>query len=506
VRSALGAGRWRLARHLLTESMILALLGAAGGAVLAWWSVPLLRGSVPASLVRFVPGWDALAMNERALGFSVLLAIVCAFVFGALPALRASRPDLVTSLKEGGQGAAGSRGGRLRRALVVAEFALALVLLVSAGLMIRSVRNLVTEDTGMRAEQHVLTMSLELPEQRYGATTSTAELYTRLRSEVGALPGVRSVSAVTTLPLSHDRNFASFNVSGRPPIPTAKAPTAVSLVVMPDYFSTLGIPLVAGRDFTARDDSAASRVAIISEALARRFWPGEDAVGKGIDLYGTRYRIIGIAADVRDQMEHAPSSTIYQSELQLGYSNLALVVRTACPPQARECEPAALASSVRRVIASVDRSIALSDVRTMPQVVREYVSPWRLLTALLGIFAALALVVAGIGVYGVMAYAVRQRTHEIGIRMALGAGRGEVIAMVVRNAMRLALWGATFGVLGALGVARVLASLMLYGVSPTDPAVIGGVAALLAIVALLASWLPAHRASAVDPMIALRSE
>lgn len=229
-------------------------------------------------------------------------------------------------------------------------------------------------------------------------------------------------------------------------------------------------------------------------------------MGEGLDLYGARYRVIGVAADVRDQMEHAPSSTIYQSELQLGYRNLTLVVRAACPRQARRCEPAPLATSIRRAIASVDRSIAVADVRTMPQVVSEYLTPWRLLMALLGIFAGLALVVAGIGVYGVMAFAVRQRAREIGIRMALGAGRGEVVAMVVRNAMRLVVWGAMFGVLGALAVTRVLASLLLYGVSPTDPAVVGGVAALLAVVALLASWLPACRASAVDPMLTLRSE
>jgi putative ABC transport system permease protein len=506
VRCALGAGRWRIARYLLTESILLALLGAAGGAIIAWWSVPLLRGSVPPSLVRYVPGWSALAMNERALGFAVLLAILSALIFGALPALRASRPELTTSLKEGGHGATESRGGRLRRALVVTEFALALVLLVSAGLMIQSVRNLLTVDTGIRAEQHVLTMSLELPKNRYEGATRAGALYTRLRSEVGAMPGVRSVSAVSTLPLSHDRNFASFDVSGRPPIPRANAPTAVSLIVMPGYFQTLGIALIAGRDFTARDDSAGVRVAIISETMARRYWPGEDALGEGLDLYGTRYRIIGIAADVRDQMERAPAATIYQPELQLGYRNLTLVVRAACPQQARRCEPAPLATSIRRTIASVDRGIAVTDVRTMPHVVSEYLTPWRLLMALLAIFAALALVVAGIGVYGVMAYAVRQRTHEIGIRMALGAGRGEVIRMVVRNAMRLALWGATFGVLGALAVTRVLASLLLYGVSPTDPVVIGGVAALLAVVALLASWLPAHRASAVDPMVTLRSE
>jgi hypothetical protein len=264
--------------------------------------------------------------------------------------------------------------------------------------------------------------------------------------------------------------------------------------------------LLAGRGFDAHDDSSASPVAIISETMARRFWPGEDAVGQGLDLYGTRYRIIGVAADVRDQMEHAPSSTIYQSELQLGYRNLSLVVRAACMQQARRCDPASLAASIRRAVASVDRSIAVTNVRTMPQVVSEYLSPWRLLMALLGIFAGLALVVAGIGVYGVMAFAVRQRAHEIGIRMALGAGCGEVVGMVVRNAMRLVMLGATFGVLGALAVTRVLSSLLLYGVSPTDPTVILGVAALLAIVALLASWLPARRASAIDPMIALRSE
>jgi predicted permease len=445
-------------------------------------------------------------MNQRALGFSVVLAILSAFIFGALPALRASRPELAASLKEGGHGATGSRGGRLRRVLVVSEFALALVLLVSAGLMIQSVRNLLATDTGINAERHLLTMSLELPKNRYDGAARTGALYTRLRSDVGALPGVRSVSAISTLPLSHDRNFASFNVSGRPPIPRAKAPIAVSLIVMPGYFQALGIPLVAGRDFTAHDDSAASRVAIVSETMARRYWPGEDAIGEGLDLYGAQYRIIGVAADVRDQMEHAPSSTIYQPELQLGYRNLTLVLRTACPPQARRCEPAALASTIRHAISSIDASIAVTDVRTMPQVVSEYVSPWSLLMTLLTIFAALALGVAGVGVYGVMAYAVRERTNEIGIRMALGASRGEVIGMVVRNAMRLALWGAVFGVLAALAVTRVLSSLLLYGVSPTDPSVIGGVAVLLALVALVASWLPARRASAVDPMVALRSE
>ena len=504
VRNALGAGRWRLARQLLTESAVLALLGATGGVLLAWWCVPLLRSSLPLSLTQFVPGWGTLAMNWRALAFAAALSLVSTLLVGVLPALRMSRPDLTASLREGGHGATGSRGDRVRRVLVVAEIAMALVLLVSAGLMVQSVRKLLATGTGMRAE-HVLTMSLELPAAKYTGPTRAADTYARLRSSVGALPGVRSVAGVSTLPLNHSRNFAYFNVSGRPPVPAAQAPTAVSLIVTPGYFEALGIPLLGGRDFTARDDSAASRVAIVSETMAERYWPGEDVVGKGLELYGTRYRIIGVAADVRDQMEHAPAPTIYQSELQIGNRNLDLVVRIACPAQGRECNPESPVSSIRHAVASVDRDIAISDVRTMPQVVAEYVSPWRLLTGLLSIFAGLALLIAAVGIYGVMMYAVVQRLHEIGIRMALGADRGQVVRMIVRDAVRLVAWGAVSGVLGALAVTRVL-SLMLYNVSPSDPAVISGIVALLAATALLASWLPARRATAIDPMIALRSE
>jgi predicted permease len=504
VRSALGAGRWRLARQLLAESFVLASLGAAGGALLAWWSAPLLKGSVPSSLTQFVPGWGTLAMNWRALAFAIALSLVSALLVGVLPALRASRPDLTASLREGGHGATGTRGGRVRRLLVIAEIAMALVLLVTAGLMVQSVRNLLATSTGMRTEG-VLTMSLELPAAKYTGPTRAADTYASVRSSVGALPGVRSVAGVSTLPLNHSRNFAYFNVSGRPPVPAARAPTAVNLIVTPGYFEAVGIKLLRGRDFAERDDSATSRVAIVSKTLAERYWPGEQALGKGLEMYGTHYRVIGIAADVRDQMEHAPASTIYQSEFQIGNRNLDLVVRAACTARARDCNPALLASSVRHAIASIDRDIAISNLRTMPQVVAEYVSPWRLFMGLLSIFAGLALLIAAVGIYGVMMYAVVQRLHEIGIRMALGANRGEVVRMVVGGAVRLVAWGALAGLLGALAITRVL-SLMLYNVSPSDPVVIGGIVALLTATALLASWLPARRATAVDPMIALRSE
>ncbi|MGH7632676.1 MAG: ABC transporter permease, partial [Gemmatimonadaceae bacterium] len=483
---------------------VLALLGAAGGAALAWWRVPLLRSSVPVNMTRFVPGWGGLALNGRGLAFAVALSLASALLVGVLPALRASRPALTASLREGGPGATGARVGRVRRLLVVAEIALALVLLVSAGLMVQSVRNLLDTNTGIRAD-HVLTMSLDLPDTRYAGIARAAALYTRLQAAVGALPGVRSVAAITTLPLSHDREFTLFNVGGRPPVPMSRAPTAVSLFVTPGYFATLGIPLLRGRDFSAHDDSLAPPVAIVSQKMARRYWPEGSAIGQEIDLHGARARIIGVAADVRDQMEHAPASTIYQSELQHDKSDLHLVVRAACPARSRGCDPESLAPSVRSAIASVDRDIAVADVRTMPEVAADYVSPWRLLMGLLGIFAVVALVIAAIGIYGVMMYAVLQRTHEIGVRMALGADRSRVVQMVVRDAARLAAWGAGLGVLGVLAVTRVLSGL-LYDVSAADPAVIGGIAVLLATVAVVASWLPARRATTVDPMIALRSE
>jgi predicted permease len=504
VRSTLGASRWRIAQQLLAESLVLALFGAVGGAMLAAWSVPMLRTSVSASMTRYVPGWNALALNGRALAFAIALSLVSALITGVLPALRASRTNLTASLRQGGRGATGSRGSRARRVLVAAEFALALVLLASAGLMVQSVRNLLATNTGMRVE-HVLTMSLELPVTRYTGTAQVGAFYTKLESAVGALPGVQRAATVSTLPLSHDRNFTHYNVSGKPPLSAARAPTAVSEFVTPGYFATLGIPLVDGRDFTAHDDSGTAPVAIVSEKMAKRYWPDESAIGQGLELYGKRYQIIGVAADVRDQMESAPATTIYQPELQIGSRNLTLVVRSACSSQARACDAASLAPSIRRAIASLDRTVAVGSVRSMPRVVQEYVSPWRLLMTLLGIFAVVALIIAAIGIYGVMMYAVSQRTHEIGIRMALGANRGRVVRMVVRDASRLIAWGAVFGVIGALAVTRIL-PFLLYGVSAADPTVIGGVAILLALVGLLASWLPVRRATGIDPMSALRSE
>ena len=502
VRSALGAGRWRVVQQLLAETIVLALLGALAGAVLAEWSVPLLKRSIPASMTRFVPGWSLLALNTRALGFALALSFVCALVAGVFPALRASRADLAASLREGGHGASAWRGARMRRGLVAAEFALALVLIMSAGLMVQSVRNLIATNTGMRTDD-VLTMSLELPEARYGSVTQVASFYKILQSAIGALPGVQRAAAITTLPLSHDRNFTRFNVSGKPPASTGQEPTAVSEFVTPGYFATLGVDLVSGRDFTVRDDSGAPPVAVISAKMAKRYWPNDDAVGRGLELAGTHYQIIGVAADVRDQMEAPAAVTIYQSALQTRSRGATLVVRVVCSLELRYCDAKSLIPATREAIASIDRGVAVSNARTMQRVVVEYIAPWRLLMTLLAIFAIVALVIAAVGIYGVMMSAVVQRTHEIGIRMALGADRNEVVRMIVGDAARLIAWGTVFGIVGALATSRVL-PFLLYRVSASDPTVIGGVALVLAVVGLMASWLPARRATRVDPMHALR--
>lgn len=348
-------------------------------------------------------------------------------------------------------------------------------------------------------------MSLELPWTRSAGLTQAASLYTQLQSAVTSVPGVLRTAVVTTLPLSHDRQFTRFNITGKPPALAAQAPTAVSEYVTPGYFETLGIPLLGGRDFTAQDDSGAPPVAILSETMAKRYWPDGSAIGRDLDLYGTRYQIVGIAGDVRDQMESAPAITIYQPALQSGNRNVTLVVRSACSSQTAGCDAEMLAPAIERAIASVSRNVAVSNVRAMPRVVKEYVSPWRLLMTLIGTFAVAALIIAAVGIYGVTMSSVVQRTHEIGIRMALGADRRQVLRMIVRDAAHFIGWGATFGVLGALAATRAL-PFLLFGVSPADPAVIGGIAALLAIVALLASWLPARRAASVDPMTALRRD
>jgi putative ABC transport system permease protein len=270
-------------------------------------------------------------------------------------------------------------------------------------------------------------------------------------------------------------------------------------IVTPGYFQALGIPLLRGRDFTEHDDSASPGVAIISQSMAQRYWPGEDPIGRSLDAGGMHLRVIGVAGDTRATgVEEMPEPTLYQPNRQIGVNNLALVIRTAG-------DPVALTAAVRRAVASIDRDIAISGVRTMPQVVSDYLTPWKILMTLLGAFALVALVIAAVGIYGVMAYAVAQRTHEIGIRMALGADRAGVLRMVLRQAILLAVAGVALGVLGTLGATRAL-SFLLYGVSAGDPVIIAAVAGSLALVALAASWIPALRATNVDPAVAMRAE
>ncbi|HEX5436744.1 MAG TPA: ABC transporter permease [Gemmatimonadaceae bacterium] len=505
MRAALGGTRWRLFSQLFAESALVAALGAMLGAVLARVAIPLLKHAIPVASRSQVPGWTTLALNTRALAFTAGLAMLCALVFGTLPALRASSRALTMRLKEGGRGATRARGGRTRSALVVTELTLAVVLLAGAGLMVRSFANLLGANTGLHA-MHTLTVSIETPAHRYDGAATGAAVTERLRAALRAIPGVIDVAGAWNLPLSGTRNYTVYNVAGRPPLPEERAPRATDMFVTPGYFAALGIPLVRGRDFTARDDSAALRVAIVSQALARRQWPNESAVGQSIVVNSERYEIVGVAADVRnDGVEDEPSPAVYRATEQFGGAPSSLIIRAACARAADDCDPAALTAPIRRVVASVDPDIAIGAVRTVPQLVSDYLTPWRLLMTLLGAFAAVALVIAVVGIYGVMAYTVAQRAHEIGIRMALGADRVRVLRMVLRQATGLVAAGVLFGALGALGTTRALSSL-LYGVSARDPKVLTGVIVLLALVALAASWIPARRAAKVDPVVAMRAE
>ncbi|AHG93846.1 permease (plasmid) [Gemmatirosa kalamazoonensis] len=498
LRAALGARRWRVARQLLVESALLAAAGVVLGLGVAAVCVPVLRGGVPAHLRQSLPGWDALALDARAAGFSVAVGVACVLLFGVVPALRSSRPDLSAALSEGSRGSTSADGGSLRRALVVAQLALALSLLAGGALMTRSLAKLVVADTGFRAER-ALTMALQVPARKYAGADAARRFVERTRAQIAALPGVAAVAGTWNLPLSGERNFTQYDLAGRAPTPLAEQPSATDAWVTPGYFAALGIALRQGRDFTPQDDSTAPRVVLVSESFARRAWPAGDAIGRGVITNGTTYAVVGVVADVRqDGVEIAATPAIYRDiEQTSGGIPTALVVRA-------RAEPTALTASIRRALSAIDPDAAIADVRTMPQVVGDYLAPWRLLAALLGAFAGAALGIAAVGIYGVMAYAVAQRTHEIGIRMALGAERARVMTMVLRQAMALVAAGVAFGALGALGTARAL-SFLLYGVGAGDPLALGAVVALLAVVALVAAWVPARRAARVDPVVALRA-
>jgi predicted permease len=500
VRTALGASRWRIVRQLLTESVLLSLTGGAMGLLLAMWGVDLLLKLNDNRL----PRASEIGLDRNVLLFTFGVSLVTGIVFGLAPAFQTSRVNLHDTLKEGGRsGSAGVRRG-VRNSLVVVEITFAVVLLVGAGLLIRSFMRLQQVSPGFEP-RGVLAMMVSLPANKYADPVQRAAFERQMLEQVRALPGVKSAATITTLPMSGFNQSGSFGIEGKPTPRGQDSPHGDRWMASDDYFKTMGVPLVRGRFFDAHDTIDAPWVAIIDDAMARKYWPGEDPIGKRIAFEGTPQQphwreVVGIVGHVKNQgLEGESRAQYYIPYAQnSGSPNLFVVVRT-------EGDPVSLAPSVRGAIAGVDRDLPVYRVATMERMVADSLAQRRFSMFLLGVFAFIALVLAVVGLYGVMSYGVAQRTHEIGLRMALGAQAGDILKMVVGQGLVLVAVGLAAGLLGALALTRAMSSL-LYGVSSTDPLTYAGIALLLATVALIASYIPARRATKVDPMVALRYE
>ncbi|HEV8485541.1 MAG TPA: ABC transporter permease [Blastocatellia bacterium] len=497
LRAALGASRRRIVRQLLTESLLLALVGGCLGLLLALWGIEPLVRLAPED----IPRLHEVALDGRVLAVTALVTILTGLIFGLVPAVRASKPDLNEAMKEGSRGtSAGAGHARTRSALVVVEVAMALMLLVWSGLMIKTLSGLQHVDPGFKPE-NVVTIQTFLPDSKYDETAKWSSLYKQLVERTSEIPGVQSAAAVTSLPLSGDHLKVSFEVEGAPPVTRAERSSPAYWAISPDYFATMGVRLLKGRAFTERDNAKSPPVLIVNESTAREYFPGGDPIGKRarIGYNDLTCEIVGIVADVKDEaLEKEAGPGMYLPYEQTPWWFMSVVVRTTS-------DPATIATAVRREAATLDRDMAAGDARTMQQYLSAAVAGPRFIVLLLEIFGGVAVILAALGIYGVISYSVTQRTHEIGIRMALGATGGDVLRLVLGQGMRLTIMGVLLGV-GASVLSTRLISGMLYGVRPTDLATLVAVSVGLTGVALIASFIPARRATRVDPMVALRCE
>ena len=496
VRAALGAGQRRIVCQLLTESVLLAAWGGALGMLLALAATRLLARLGP----RDIPRLSQIGLDGHVLAFSFVVILVTGLIFGLAPALRTAKADLIQSLKAGGVASRdGARGYSLRAALIVSEVALTLLLLAGAGLMVNSLIRLTSVDPGFNPSG-VVTFAVDLPDAEYTAE-QRANRFAELLERIKLSPGVRSAAADSSLPLSRSGTiYVGFQIGGQT---TSDWKMAATSIVSPDFFRTLDIPLLKGRDFTMRDGPSAPPVVIVSRSLARQYFPGQDAVGKrirmGLNTGNAPPQIIGVVGDVRrDSLTDQPPAAVYLPGGQIHLGSMRFVVRSTAPLQA-------CVDTMRAAVRLVDKNLPLYDIKTLDEYLGLAVAPWRFNTIVLGLFALLAVVLSAVGLYGVVSYAVGQQTHEFGVRMALGATRGDVIRGVLRQGLTLALIGIGVGLAGALPLTRFLSS-QLYGVKPADPLTFIAVSAVSAGIALVASYLPARQATKVDPMVALRYE
>jgi putative ABC transport system permease protein len=498
IRTAVGASRFRIIRQLLTESLLLSTLGGAAGLILALWGVDLLVSASPGS----IPRLKEVALDGRVLGFTILVTMLTGLVFGLAPALGASKPDLSKMLKEGGrQGGEGARRASLRKALVISEVAICLMLLIGAGLLIKSFVRLRAINPGFNSDG-VVTVFLAPSRASYPQPEQALSFFQQITERAKQTPGVESAALVNLLPLAGSNTAISFTIEGRPALAPGTEPSANYRTISPDYFRVMRMPLLRGRALSDRDTKDTPHVIVINESFAREHFPGEDPIGKRIligDENPPPREIVGIVGDIRhDALDKEAVSEYYVSCLQNPGRYLYLVARTSL-------DGAGAALAMRNAIKEVDKNIYVPDVESMEQLLRDSIAGQRFNMLLLGLFAAVALTLAAVGIYGVMSYTVTQRTHEIGVRMALGAQQKDVLKLVVGQGMLLALAGVAIGVGASLFLTELMSSL-LYGVSATDPVTFLLISVILTGVALGACYVPARRATKVDPMVALRYE
>ncbi len=502
LRSALGAGRGRLVRQFLTESTMLSLVGGLLGIVLAWRGTPLLVALYGTK----IPRAGEIGVDATVLAFTLGLSLVTGLLFGLLPALHSSNPDLQSSLRDGGKGHAGDRRGRRTRSvLVFGEVALAIVVLVVASLLVRSLRQLQDVSPGFRSD-HALSVQLQLPETSYKEEPKQVAFYRSLVPKLAALPGVTNAAIGYPLPFSGGRYLLAFSAEGQPPPKTlSDSPAANMGFVSPEYFATLGIPIREGRVFSDGDAIGGEGVVVVNRALAAKIWPGRRALGQRVTFGDPTQpdvqwlRVVGVVADIRHaDLKDDPGLQAYLPLYQSPNAEVSLIVRTSS-------EPGGLTAAVARVVHEADPGLPIANPKSLDQLLADSVAEPRANAILLSMLALLALVLAAVGIYGVLSYSVSQRTREIGLRMALGAGSGQVRGQMVREGLATVLAGIVAGLVGAFFLARTLQSL-LYGVKVNDPLTFLGVPILLLAVAFLATWLPARRATRVEPVVALRYE